>query len=46
MEHTLDERGMNGLLATLTRGNDEASGAAAAATVDDLLDSCHILDLW
>ena len=46
MEHALDERGMNGRLATLTRGDGEASGAAAAATVDDLLDSCHVLDLW
>jgi hypothetical protein len=46
MEHALDERGINGLLATLTRGDDEASGAAAAATVDDLLASRHVLDLW
>jgi hypothetical protein len=45
MEHALDERGMNGLLATLTRGDDEASGTAAAATVDDLLVSRHILNL-
>ena len=42
----MDERGINGLLTTLTRDNDEASGTAAAATDDDLLDSCHILDLW
>ena len=45
MEHALDERGMNGLLATLTRGDDEASGTAVAATVDDLLVSRHILNL-
>jgi hypothetical protein len=46
MEHALDEQGMNGLLATLTRGDGKASGAAAAATFDDLLDSHHVLDLW
>ena len=46
MEHALDKWGMNGLLATLTRGNDKASGTAAAATVDNLLDSRHVLGLW
>ena len=46
MEHALDEQGMNGLLATLRWGDDEASGTAAAATVDNLLDLRHVLDLW
>ena len=46
MEHELNERGMNRLLATLTWGDDEASGAAASAMVDDLLNSHHVLDLW
>jgi hypothetical protein len=41
MEHALDERGMNGLLTTLTWGDDKASGAAASAMVDDLFDSHH-----
>ena len=43
MEHALDAQGMKGLLMTLARGDDEASGAAS---VDDLLDSHHVLGLW
>ena len=44
MERALDDRGMNGLLATLTRG--DAAAAITTATVDDLLASHHFLDMW
>ena len=44
MERELDNRGMNGLLATLTRG--DVAAAITTATVDDLLVSHHVLDMW
>ncbi|KAL3816672.1 hypothetical protein ACHAXA_003862 [Cyclostephanos tholiformis] len=46
MERALDNWGMNGLLATLMRGDDAAAPAIATATVDDLLASHHVLDMW